>query len=268
MPRNQTLNYFSEKLRFFTVKLDIISMNPVDSHCHLHFEHFDDDRQKLIRGIEEDLEFAVLAGCSFEDNIDARDVAKTSESLKYCMGLHPLYQEGSKVEDIREQINMFSPSAVGEIGLDYNYITKESEREKTIELFKTMLEIAEEEGLNAVIHSRNAESKCFELVQSYDVEGFFHCFNGHPDLAQKISDSGHNIGVTTQVVDSKRVRNIVESIALESIMLETDSPYLGQEERNTPLNVHRVAEEISSIKSVDIEQVKNTSTKVTREFFV
>lgn len=242
-------------------------MRPVDSHCHLHFEQFDEDRKEVIKQVEKSLEFAVLAGCSSEDNSKARKIAEKSEGLKYCMGIHPLYHKDSEVDEVREQIKNFSPSAVGEIGLDYNYITEKNEREATIELFKDMLEIAEEEGLNAVIHSRNAEKKCFGIVQSYDVTGFFHCFNGQPELAQKISEEGHNIGVTTQVVDSKRVRNIVEEVALNSIMVETDSPYLGLEGRNTPLNVGKVVEEIASIKSVDTERVRSVSTRVSREFF-
>lgn len=242
-------------------------MRPVDSHCHLHFEQFDKDRKAIINQVEKKLEFSVLAGCSFEDNSKAKKVAERSESLKYCMGLHPLYHEDSNIEAIREQINKFSPSAVGEIGLDYNYITEKSERKETIEIFKEMLKIAEDEGQNVVIHSRNAEKKCFEIIQSYDVTGFFHCFNGSPDLAEKISEEGHNTGVTTQVVDSKRVRNIVEKVALDSIMVETDSPYLGLDGRNTPINVFRVVEEIGSIKSLDEEKVQSVSTRTSREFF-
>lgn len=242
-------------------------MRPVDSHCHLHFEQFDEDREEVIRDIEQGLDFAVLAGCSFNDNRDARKVAERSDSLKYCMGLHPLYHDESKSGKIHEQIKTHSPSAVGEIGLDYNYITDKGKREEKIKLFKKMLEIAEKEDLNAVIHSRNAEDKCFEIIQNYDVEGFFHCFNGRPELAKSIVEDGHMVGVTAQVVESTRVRNIVEQIPLESMLLETDSPYLGLNGRNTPLTVGKIAEEVAEIKSIDLGRVKKSCTQNSRRFF-
>lgn len=241
-------------------------MRPVDSHCHLHFEQFDEDRDEVIGDIEQCLEFAVLAGCSYEDNRDARNIAERSDSLNYCMGLHPLYHDESNAGEVREQIGNSSASAVGEIGLDYNYITDKDEREETIKLFKEMLEIAEKENLNAVIHSRNAEDKCFEIVQSYDVKGFFHCFNGRPELATKIAEEDHKVGVTTQVVDSNRVRNIVKKVPMESMLLETDSPYLGLNGRNTPLKVGKVAEEIADIKSIDLGRVKKISTRSSEGF--
>lgn len=242
-------------------------MKASDSHCHLHFEQFDEDREKVINRIEEELEFAVLAGCHFEDNMKAVEVAERSDSLKYCMGLHPLYHEKSDAESVREQIEDHSPSAVGEIGLDYNYITDKDERQETEDLFRDMLQIAEDEGLNAVIHSRNAEKKCFEIIQSYDVKGFFHCFNGRPELAEDIADEGHLVGVTTQAVQSTRVRNIVKCLSVESMLLETDSPYLGLEGRNTPLNAVRVAKEVAEIKSVEVESVKEISTSNSEGFF-
>jgi len=122
-------------------------MRPTDSHCHLEFEQFDHDRQKIIRQIEENLEFAVLAGCNKKDNKKAVEVANQSESLKYCLGLHPLYSKNEKTQEIQNQIENNDPVAVGEIGLDYNYITSSSERERSEKVFRKMLEIAEEQEL-------------------------------------------------------------------------------------------------------------------------
>ncbi len=102
-------------------------MRPVDSHCHLQFEQFDEDREKVVDEVEKKLEFAVLAGINPKDNQKAFKLSKTSESLKYCLGLHPLEYKKS-VETARNQIRKNNPVAVGEIGLDYNYITDKEER--------------------------------------------------------------------------------------------------------------------------------------------
>lgn len=238
----------------------------IDSHCHLQFEQFDKDREDLISKIEENLDLVIIAGTGLEDNKEAKDISKSSEKLIYCNGAHPLFDH-SDLEKIKEQIKENQPAAVGEVGLDYNYITDNKERKESEEIFSEMLELAEDEGLNVVIHSRNAERKAFEVVQQYDVTGFFHCFNGRPELAEEIISEGHLIGVTGQVFHSTRVRNIVERVPLEGLLTETDSPYLGEEDRNTPLFVEKVTEEISEIKDVDLEEVEVSVRDNVDEFF-
>lgn len=242
-------------------------MRLADSHCHIHFEQFDEDRSKVIEDIEDKLDFAVLAGVDLEDNLKAKETAEKSESLKYCTGLHPLYFEESKVKDVEDQIERFSPSAVGEIGLDYNYITDKDKRRESEKVFREMLEVAEDKGLPVVVHSRNAEQKCFNIVEEFEVKAFFHCFNGRPRLAKEISETGHLIGVTNQIHNSSRVQNIVKEVELEFILTETDSPYLGGDERNTPLAVIEIAEKISEIKDVSEEKVIEISSRNSRKFF-
>lgn len=241
-------------------------MRPVDSHCHLQFEQFDEDREKIVEEVEKNLEFAVLAGINPEDNLKAVKVSKTSNSLKYCLGLHPLHHQKS-VEKARNQIKKNDPIAVGEIGLDYNYITGEEERKDSEEVFREMLEIAENQELPVVVHSRNAEKKCFDIVNEFDVEAFFHCFNGRPELAEKIVSSGHMIGVTNQVTHSTRVQNIVEKISPERILTETDSPYLGSEERNRPVKVVKVVEKIADIKGLEVSEVEEITSQNSEDFF-
>ena len=96
----------------------------IDSHCHLQFEQFDKDREEIISEIEEQLDLAAIAGTNIEDNKEARKIAETSDTLIYCEGSHPLFDHSS-LKEIKEQIREDNPAAVGEIGLDYNYITDE-----------------------------------------------------------------------------------------------------------------------------------------------
>lgn len=238
----------------------------IDAHCHLQFEQFDKDREEIISDIEEKLDLSVIAGTNIEDNEEAREIAETSDTLIYCEGAHPLFDH-EDIEKVKEQIQEDDPAAVGEIGLDYNYITDDDERKESEEIFREMLELAEEEGLNVVVHSRNAERKAFEIVQEYDVRGFFHCFNGRPELAEEIVDEGHLVGVTGQVLHSTRVKNINERVPLEGILTETDSPYLGEDDRNTPLFVEKVTEEVAEIKDVDVEEVEASVSENVNEFF-
>lgn len=238
----------------------------IDAHCHLQFEQFDKDREEIVSEIEEKLDLTVIAGTEFEDNEEARDIAETSDTLIYCEGAHPLFDH-EDIEKVREQIQVDAPGAVGEIGLDYNYITDDKERKKSEKIFRRMLDLAEQEGLNVVVHSRNAERKAFEIVQEYDIRGFFHCFNGRPELAEEIVSEGHLVGVTGQVLHSTRVRNIVEKVPLEGILTETDSPYLGEDDRNTPLFVEKVTEEVAQINEVDVKEVEALVSENIEDFF-
>jgi len=238
----------------------------IDSHCHIQFEQFDKDREDVISQIEENLDLAIVAGTGLRDNEDARDVSDSSEKLIYCQGAHPLFDH-SNLGQIKDQVRENTPAAVGEIGLDHNYITEDEERKESEQLFREMLELAEDEGLNVVVHSRNAEQKAFEIVQAYDVRGFFHCFNGRPDLAEEIVSEGHLIGVTGQVLHSTRVRNIVDKVPLEGILTETDSPYLGEGDRNTPIFVEKVVREVAEIKDISVGKVEASVEENVDEFF-
>ena len=238
----------------------------IDSHCHLQFEQFDKDRKEIIEEIKTKLDLAVIAGIGLDDNEKVKEVAGSSEKLIYCMGAHPVYDHES-LEKVKKQIQDNEVAAVGEIGLDYNYITDEYERKKTEVIFREMVELAEEEGLNVVVHSRNAERKCFEIVNEYNVTGFFHCFNGRPELARDIIDNGHLIGVTGQIMHSTRVQNIVEEVPVEGLLTETDSPYLGEKDRNTPLYVEEVTKKISEIKDIPVEKVEASVRSNVENFF-
>ena len=238
----------------------------IDSHCHLQFEQFDEDREELISEIEENLDSAIIAGTGLKDNEAAMTISDSSNKLIYCQGAHPLFDHPN-LEKIKDQICDNAPAAVGEIGLDYNYITDGEERKESEQLFREMLELAEDEGLNVVVHSRNAEQKAFEIVQEYGIRGFFHCFNGRPELAEEIVSEGHLIGVTGQVLHSTRVRDIVDKVPLEGLLTETDSPYLGEDDRNTPLFVEKVIREVAEIKDIGERSVEASVEVNVEEFF-
>jgi len=119
-----------------------------------------------------------------------------------------------------------------------------------------------------VIHSRDAEHKAVEILREYDIpDVMLHCFNGTPELAQKAVESGMTIGVTTQVLYSNRVQKITKLLDVESIMVETDSPYLYRGERNKPVNVIESAEKIAELKSIETEEVVKSTTLNARRIF-
>ncbi|MFB6245588.1 MAG: TatD family hydrolase [Candidatus Nanohaloarchaea archaeon] len=243
-------------------------MKPVDSHCHLDFERFDEDRNEVIERARNVLNYAVVAGCDPDRNSKVRDLCRDDDLLVTNYGLHPTFTESFDcLERAVRQIREWEPAAVGEIGLDHHQVTGKEERKEQESIFRSLLELAEELELPVTVHSRDAERRCFEVVEKFDIRAFFHCFNGKPDLAEEIASSGHLIGVTTQVLYSDRVRTIARSVDLESVLIETDSPFLYPDRRNEPSNVAEAAEELAEIKSAQETKVVETTSRNAKKFF-
>ncbi len=245
-------------------------MRPVDCHCHLDFEKFDSDREEVIERCRNELKFAVTAGTDLESNREALKLEdKNSDIIKSNLGLHPTYEDSfDDVEKVKEQIRANKPIAIGEIGLDHYHIKEGVKRREQEEVFNELLKLAEELSKPVVVHSRDAEQKTVELIERYDIpEVLLHCFNGSSSLARTASQKGMTIGVTTQVLYSKRVQKVVESLELKDIVLETDSPFLYRGSRNEPVNVTESAEKIADIKGVKYEDVVRETTKNAERIF-
>ncbi|MFB6193268.1 MAG: TatD family hydrolase [Candidatus Nanohaloarchaea archaeon] len=245
-------------------------MKAVDSHCHLDFDQYDNDRESVISESKEKLEFLVNAGSSLDRNKKVIELhRKHPELVVPALGLHPTYTDHfNELEEIKNQIEEYMPAAVGEIGLDHHHVKDSKLRKKQREIFRELIQVAEEIERPVVVHSRNAEDEAVQILSDEETSGvMLHAFNGRPSLAEKAVEKGFRIGVTTQVLYSSRVQSIVEKIELEDLLLETDSPFLYQGERNHPENVFESAEMIAEIKEVGREQVIEETTRSARELF-
>lgn len=245
-------------------------MKPVDAHCHLDFDQFSDDREEVVDEARQQLEFVVNAGTGPEGNEDTLDLAgRFPDTVEPALGLHPTNTEDfSSLDRVRKQIRDHDPAAVGEIGLDHYHVDDSGTRREQEKVFLELLELAEEVGKPVVVHSREAEEKAVELVDRYSLPGvMLHCFNGEPELAETAAGKGMKIGVTTQVLESSRVQNIVDTLDPGDMLLETDSPFLYRD-RNRPVNVVKSAEKIAEIKSLEREEVVEETTSNARELFL
>ncbi|MFB6099752.1 MAG: TatD family hydrolase [Candidatus Nanohalobium sp.] len=245
-------------------------MNPVDCHCHLDFEKFDEDRDKVVERAREELEFVVTVGCTPERNRKTLEIAgKYPEFVIPNLGLHPTYtDEFENLDEVKNQIRENDPPAIGEIGLDHHHVTDEVLREEQRKVFRELLELAKELGKPVNVHSREAEQEVIDILKEYELPGaLIHCFNGTPEQALEAAENGVTIGVTTQVLYSSRVQDIVGKLDVDDVVLETDSPFLYQGERNEPVNVVESAEKIAELKDTPVEKVVEATTENAREIF-
>lgn len=238
-------------------------MRPVDCHCHLDFDRFDEDRDEVISRAKEKLGFIVCVGCDPDRNRKTLEIADDySDFVKFNLGLHPTSVDYfSQLEEVKSQIRREDPVAIGEIGLDHHHVEKEEVRKKQENVFRELLELAEELGKPVNVHSRDAEQKTIDILSEYDLPNvLIHCFNGDPVQAEEAVAEGMTIGVTTQVLYSDNVQKIVKSLDVNNIVLETDSPFLYRDGRNEPLNVCESAEKIAELKNLSEGKVVESSS--------
>lgn len=241
-------------------------MKPVDTHCHLDFDQYDDDREQVLDTCKERMEAVVNVGTNLERNQASLALSQEHDVVHATMGLHPTYikeLDSGEIDRIVEQVREHVDDivAVGEIGLDYHHIREDEWRQKQEELFIRLLNLAAELDVPVALHTRDAEKRAMEVVADYGLEFIQHCFNGSPVLAEECVDRGYWVSISTQVLYSQRVQDIADTVPLDHILLETDAPFLYQGKRNVPWHVEESAEKIADIKGVDVEEVVEQTTK-------
>ena len=180
-----------------------------------------------------------------------------------AVGVHPheLYDMSSQtIDKLRKLSEHKKVIAIGEIGLDYYYDTHPREFQRF--WFIQQLRLAEETGLPVVIHSREASQDTFDIIERSKVRrGSIHCYSGSAEMAKEYVKMGFHIGVGGVVTfsNAKKLVEVVEAIPLESILIETDCPYLSpvpnRGKRNDSRNLKYVVDKIAEIKGVTPEKV-------------
>lgn len=239
-------------------------MRLFDTHAHLSDDAFDADRHELIPKLPESgIARIVDVAC------DVRTAHKTIELIdRYpfiygTVGMHPhdvKYMNNSLMDRIAESLGHEKMLALGEIGLDYHYDL--SPREDQKKWFVEQLELAKQLGYPVVLHIREAFGDCMEILREHKdgLRGIMHCFSGSVETAYECLDLGlsFSFGGAVTFKNAKKPIEVIRSIPLESILLETDCPYMTpvphRGERNDPSYIGLTCEKIAEIRGMDISE--------------
>lgn len=252
-----------------------MSIELVDTHCHLYLEQFNNDidtviHQSIERGIKN----------MFLPNIDVDSVKGINElSKKYpdnlfsMTGLHPTsvtVNWRSDLETIFNNVN--NPKAVGEIGIDL-YWDKTFFAEQQ-DAFIAQIDYSIQQHLPIVIHSRNSLDIIIEMLKPYKgkLQGVFHCYPGNEIQAKKVIDMGFYLGIGGVVTyKNSAMAKVAELIPLEWIVLETDAPFLPpvpyRGQRNSSEYIREIAEFIVNIRGISIEELALATTRNAKKLF-
>lgn len=243
----------------------------IDTHLHMNTK----DASKTVQEAKEkNVLKLIVSGCDKLGINDAVDLINQYDNIFATVGFHPSEVSSINEEDISwlEDIikNNSKILGVGEIGLDYYY--GKDNKEEQIRLFDRQLQLAEKLNLPVVIHTRDAFQDTYNLLKKYKLKGVIHCFNGSLEVANLYINLGYSLGIGGVVTfKNSNLPDVIEKIPLESIVLETDSPYLSPEpyrgKENSPKNIPIIAEKISLIKKISTNDVeKITYNNVVRLF--
>jgi TatD DNase family protein len=250
----------------------------IDSHCHIDDARFDTDRQAMMsRACAAGVEHFVTIGCDLETSRAAVALTKEHPFISATVGVHPhevkLIQEGW-YDELRSLARSDRVVAYGEIGLDYHY--DHSPRDVQRIRFREQIQLARELKLPIVIHTREAQEDTITILKeekAHELGGVFHCFSGDAWLAKDALDLGFYLSFSGVVTFQNAVmlREIVKTVPVDRILVETDSPYLTpvphRGKRNEPAHVRQVAEKIAEIHGISVQEVEDITTKNTKRLF-
>ena len=237
-----------------------------DTHAHYDDAAFAEDREALLSSLPGRGIGRVINVCSDVDSL--RTTMELTGKYPYiygAVGIHP--DEVGKLNDgILEEMRLLcrleKAAAVGEIGLDY-YWNMENHPVQ-IRWFERQLELAREEGLPVIIHSREAAADTLEVMKRMkagEIGGVMHCFSYSREMAREYLDMGLYLGIGGVLTfkNARKLKEVVEYAPLSRLLLETDCPYLApvpnRGKRNSSLNLPYVVEEIAALKGVSPEEV-------------
>ena len=269
-----------------------------DTHCHLDYNKFDEDREAVIqRALEASIERIMIPALDFESSLAAIKLAKSHPNIFAAVGFHPTdldKWDESSIENLRHLATSADKVlAIGEIGLDYYWVKETDKQAAQRNILKQQLKLAQAVNKPVIIHMREENDAWFgqasidllNILSEWHQElsatnhplkekpGVLHSFNGNLETAQKALALNFYLGVTGPITykNADEKRQVIRQLPLERLLIETDAPFLTpvpqRGKRNEPAFVAHIADKIAEIHTTTREQIAEiTSANANRLF--
>jgi TatD DNase family protein len=256
-------------------------MELIDSHAHIDFPQFAEDREAMLgraRAAGVSTLLAIGSGPGPEKLDAAIPFAEQHDWIYATVGTHPHEAKDltrGHLERLAELAKHPRVIAYGEIGLDYFY--DHSPRDVQARVFREQMELAAKSKLPIVIHCRDAWSDCLDLLEQHwratGLGGILHCFTSTLEDARRGLDMGFLISFAgnSTYPKAQNLRDVAKALPLENLLIETDSPFLAPQpyrgKRNEPAYVGEVAKAIGSVRNLAAEDIALATARNFRRFF-
>lgn len=239
----------------------------VDSHCHLDFKDFDDDRDDVLaRAKAAGVDLMVTISTKITEAEKIIKLAETSEALVCSVGIHP-HEAGREPETNAAQLVALAKHekvvGIGETGLDYFY--EHSPRDAQQRNFRAHIEASRKSRLPLIVHARDADEDTADILEDEmgkgDYPGLIHCFTAGPELARRALDIGFYISISgiATFKNATDLRETIKAVPFERLLVETDAPFLApvphRGKRNEPSFVADTAAMLAELKGVSTEEL-------------
>lgn len=252
----------------------------IDSHCHLGIDDFKEDIEGILkRAHGAGVTNILTVACEYNQINDLLNMVQNYKNVFGAFGIHP---ENAALFDYKKTIEIFKAhpeiSAVGEIGLDY-YCNPET-KDFQLFAFKEQIKIASQQKKPIIIHTRNADDDTKKILKSayknnlLDEQGILHCFTGSEELAKTALDVGLYISASGIITfkNAQKLREIFKKIPMESLLIETDSPYLApvpyRGKCNESAYLCETLKVLSEIKEVSVEEMEEITSQNFNHLFL
>jgi TatD DNase family protein len=256
-------------------------MELIDSHAHIDFPQFAEDRDAMLQRAREAGVQALLAigtGPGPAKLDAALPYAERHDWIYTSVGIHPHEAKEATPEHFSQLSQLARHPKViawGEIGLDYFY--DHSPRDVQANVFRTQMELAHAAKLPIVIHCRDAWDDCLALIEQHwkhtGIGGILHCFTSTLDHAKRGLDMGFLISFAgnSTYPKAQSIRDVAKALPVDRVLIETDAPFLAPQpfrgKRNEPAYVAEVAKTLANVRNLPPEEIAATTASNFRRFF-
>jgi len=249
----------------------------IDTHAHLQLQHFDDDRDAVIRrALDAGVAKIITIGTDVASSWQAISLAEKYDSVYAAVGIHPTDCGNAADEDfemIRQLALHPRAIAIGEIGLDFYW--KDVAPDAQRRAFVRQLALAREMNKPVIIHNREAGEAILQTLREekiHELIGVFHCFSENVEFARRVLDLGSFISFTGNLTYKKStLPEVAAQVPLNRIMLETDAPFMTpfpyRGKRNEPAYVVHIAEKLAEIKKLPLAEIARATTENAHRLF-
>jgi TatD DNase family protein len=249
----------------------------IDTHTHLQFESYDEDRELVIqRAIKNDIDAIITIGTDLESSSEAQQLAQKFAVVYAAVGIHPndsLQVSDNDFDQVEKLAQLEKTVAIGEVGLDY-YRT-DSPTEKQHIALRKQVQIARRLGLPLIIHNRDAHDDIYKILKeekAEEISGVFHSFSGELEFLESILALHYHVSFTGPVTfKNTNYNKLIDRVPLEQLLLETDSPFLApapfRGKRNEPAYLKYISEKIAQIKGVTVEKLGEVTSENAQSLF-
>lgn len=256
----------------------------IDTHCHLNFHRYDDDRAAVIqRAADAGVTRVIIPGINIETSREAIALTQQYDGVYAAVGVHPNDTadfHASQLDTLRELAAAEKVVAIGEIGLDYHW--DKSPKDVQARAFRVQLALAAELELPVIIHNREASADVLPILEDWaqtlpdtlkERPGVLHSFSAPLEFAERALAAGFYLGFTGPVTfkNADDLRRVAARVPLDRLLVETDGPFLTpaphRGKRNEPTYVPHIAERLAKLHQISIAEIEAATTANAEHLF-